>query len=210
MTGCFITFEGGDGAGKSTQIALLAERLRSMGQDVVVTREPGGTPGAETIRALIVTGDAARWTLETDVLLIMAARADHVARLVRPALEAGKIVLCDRYVHSTLAYQGGEGGAPDAELSRLHGFATGGLWPDLTLWLDVSSDEGLGRTSEREGSEVRFEAKALAFHLRVQQNFARLATNDPKVRRVDAGQSIDKVADAIWGEVSQSGVLGGI
>lgn len=207
MTGRFITFEGGDGVGKSTQIGLLADRLRADGHDVVVTREPGGTEGAEIIRELIVTGAAGRWTRRTDALLIMAARSDHVARLVRPALDAGKVVLCDRFIHSTLAYQGGEDGVDD-ELTRLHDFATGSLWPDLTFWLDLPSEEGLGRAERRNDGEGRFEAKAEAFHQKVQKNFARLAANDLKMHRVDAGQGVDEVAASIWSVLLQSGLFG--
>ncbi len=147
MSGRFIAFEGGEGAGKSTQIARLAETLRARGDTVVVTREPGGTPGAEEIRALFVQGATGRWTVETDVLLVSAARADHVARLIRPALDAGQTVLCDRYIHSTLAYQGCGKGVPLGLLKRLHAFATGDLWPDLVLWLDAPVE-----LSERTGA----------------------------------------------------------
>ena len=127
MRGRFIAFEGGEGAGKSTQLARLADALRARGEGVVVTREPGGTPGAEEIRALFVQGGTARWTVETDVLLVTAARADHVARLIRPALAAGKTVLCDRFIHSTLAYQGYGKGVGVDRLLALHDFATGDL-----------------------------------------------------------------------------------
>jgi dTMP kinase len=204
MKGRFIAFEGGEGAGKSTQIARLADLLRARGETVVVTREPGGTPGAEEIRALFVEGAPGRWTVETDVLLVTAARADHVARLIRPALEAGQTVLCDRYVHSTLAYQGhGKGVALD-RLLALHAFATGDLWPDLVLWLDLPVDKGLSRSTKRAAAlradlppEQRFEALGLAYHEKVRSGFASLAAADPRLVRIDATQEIEGVAAAI-------------
>jgi dTMP kinase len=202
--GRFIAFEGGEGAGKSTQIARLAEALQARGETVVVTREPGGTPGAEEIRALFVQGGTARWTVETDVLLVCAARADHVARLIRPALEAGKTVLCDRYVHSTLAYQGHGKGVGVETLLALHAFATGDLWPDLVLWLDLPVETGLSRSTKRAAAqtadlpqEQRFEALGLAYHEKVRAGFAVLAAADPRIVRIDATQDIEGVAAAI-------------
>jgi dTMP kinase len=171
---------------------------------VVVTREPGGTPGAEEIRALFVRGETGRWTVETDVLLVTAARADHVARLIRPALEAGSTVLCDRFIHSTLAYQGhGKGVAMD-RLLALHDFATGNLWPDQVLWLDLPVELGLSRSTKRAAAqqadtpqEQRFEALGLAYHEKVRAGFAVLAAADPRIVRIDATQDIDGVAAAI-------------
>ncbi len=204
MSGRFIAFEGGEGAGKSTQIARLAARLRARGEDVVVTREPGGTPGAEEIRRLFVTGETGRWTVETDVLLVTAARADHVARLVRPSLDAGKTVLCDRYVHSTLAYQGYGKGVDAQTLLGLHKFATGDLWPDLVLWLDLEVEHGLSRSTKRAAAqnadlpqEQRFEQLALDYHDRVRQGFAALAAADPRMIRIDATLPQDEVESAI-------------
>jgi dTMP kinase len=202
--GRFIAFEGGEGAGKSTQIARLAEALRAQGEAVVVTREPGGTPGAEEIRALFVQGASGRWTAETDVLLVTAARADHVARLIRPALEAGKTVLCDRYVHSTLAYQGHGKGVPLDRLLALHAFATNDLWPDLVLWLDLPVELGLQRSTKRSAAqtadkpvEQRFEQLSLEYHERVRSGFAALAAADPRIVRIDALQDIEGVASAV-------------
>jgi dTMP kinase len=204
VTGRFIAFEGGEGAGKSTQIARLADALRARGETVVVTREPGGTPGAEEIRALFVQGGTARWTVETDVLLVTAARADHVARLIRPALEAGQTVLCDRFIHSTLAYQGHGKGVPLERLLALHDFATGNLWPDLVLWLDLPVAAGLARSTKRAAAqsadtpqEQRFEALGLAYHEKVRSGFAALAAKDSRMVRIDATQDIAGVAAAI-------------
>jgi dTMP kinase len=204
MRGRFIAFEGGEGAGKSTQIARLADTLRARGDTVVVTREPGGTPGAEEIRALFVQGETGRWTVETDVLLVTAARADHVARLIRPALAAGTTVLCDRYIHSTLAYQGHGKGVPLERLLALHAFATGDLWPDLVLWLDLPVELGLSRSTKRAAAqdallpqEQRFEALGLAYHERVRAGFAALAAEDRRMVRIDATLTMDDVTAAI-------------
>ncbi len=200
MTGRFITFEGGEGAGKSTQAALLAARLRNHGIDVVETREPGGTPGAEAIRALVVEGDQDRWDGVTEALLINAARADHVARRIRPALAAGQWVVCDRYIDSTLAYQGaGKGLAVDA-LRAVHRFATNDLWPDLTLVLDLPAQFGGARAAAR-GTLDRFERTGGDFHEIVAQSFRDAAIADPaRIRRIDATSDIDAVAAAVWRE----------
>ena len=171
MAGKFISLEGGEGTGKSTQVQRLAERLRSHGVDVVTTREPGGTPGAEAIRALLVEGDPGRWDGRVEALLVNAARADHVARLIKPALAAGTWVISDRYVHSTLAYQGAGRGLDDAELRKLHAFATDDLWPDLTLILEVEPGMGLARAAARRGGEERFEGEGTAFHDAVHARF---------------------------------------
>ncbi len=199
--GRFITLEGGEGAGKSTQAALLAERLYAAGMDVEVTREPGGTPGAEAIRDLFVTGAVDRWSATTEALLINAARADHVARRIRPALDAGRWVICDRFIDSTLAYQGAGKGADLAELRQLHGWATGDLWPDLTLILALPISEGLARAASRPGGTARFEAHDLAFHQCVAAGFATIAGDDPaRCRLVDARSGVDVVAALLWAE----------
>ncbi len=192
-----IAFEGGEGVGKSTQVARLAEWLVARGHAVETSREPGGTPGAEAIRALFVTGAADRWVPETDALLISAARADHVARRIRPALAAGRLVLVDRFVHSTLAYQGHGKGLDLAALRALHDFATGGLWPDLVLWLDLPVAEGLARARGRKGAADRFESHDRAFHERVRAGFARLAEADRRIVRVDAEGDAATVAARI-------------
>lgn len=200
----FIAFEGGEGSGKSTQIKRLSAYLRAMGETVVETREPGGTPGAETIRDLFVQGDPGRWTARTDALLVTAARADHVARRIRPALDAGQIVLCDRFVHSTLAYQGHGRGLDRDALIAMHRFATGDLWPDAVIWLDLPVEIGLARSTKRAAGldtslpqEQRFEQLDLTFHQRVREGFAALAAADPRFCRIDATQPIDSVEAAI-------------
>lgn len=197
-----VALEGGEGAGKTTQGALLAERLRREGHAVVETREPGGTPGAEAIRALFVHGPAERWTARTDALLIAAARAEHVARRIRPALAAGQVVLCDRFVHSTLAYQGHGNGLDLEALARLHDFASEALWPDCVLWIDLPVEEGLRRAAGRGAGADRFEAQAVAFHERVRGGFAALARADGRIRRIDGMAPPEAVAAAIWAEVA--------
>ncbi|WP_339708973.1 dTMP kinase [uncultured Sphingosinicella sp.] len=199
MGGRFISFEGGEGSGKSTQLRRLAARLSAQDVIVITTREPGGTPGAEDIRQLLVEGEPGRWDGRVEALLVNAARADHVARLIRPALAEGKWVLCDRYVHSTLAYQGAARGLDDAELRQLHAFATGDLWPDLTIVLDVDPTLGLARAAGRAGGEARFEGEPPAFHKAVRDRF--LSFSDVAVVPSDA--PIDDVTDAVWSVVAE-------
>jgi dTMP kinase len=203
MTGRFITFEGGEGAGKTTQIALLAEKLRVSGQTVITTREPGGTKGAEAIRALLVTGEADRWDAMTELFLLNAARRDHVQRVIRPALARGDTILCDRFIDSTRIYQGFVKGLEDDIICALHAQSTGNLWPDTTLLFDVHADTGLERTATRHGNENRFEGEGLAFHTRLRQGFLALAARDPqRISIIDAEAPVDSVAAAIWQQVN--------
>ena len=198
MSGRFISFEGGEGSGKSSQARLLAEKLRSLGKVIVLTREPGGTPGAEAIRSLLVTGDPERWTPWSEACLVNAARADHVARIIRPALARGDWVICDRYVDSTRAYQGAGKGIADADLCKLHDKATGNLWPDLTLVLQIKTEIGLARAATRGAPEGRFEAHDRAFHERIALFFERLPGNDPtRCLGFDAHLDIADLGDAI-------------
>lgn len=201
MTGRFITFEGGEGAGKSTQATRLATALRAEGVEVVDTREPGGTPGAEAIRALIVEGEPDRWSALTELMLVNAARADHVARLIRPALARGAWVVCDRYIDSTLAYQGAGKGLPRDALIEQHRLATGNLWPDLTLVLDLPVEVGEARAAGR-GRLDRFEMTGGGFHDRIAAAFRGFAADDPaRVRLIDGDRDPDAVTAAIWAEV---------
>ena len=200
--GRFISLEGGEGAGKSTQIALLAERLRGKGIDVVTTREPGGTPGAEAIRELFVHGEPGRWSARTDALLVYAARTDHAERLILPAIDAGKWVLSDRFADSTFAYQGAGGHIDAQTLRAIHDAALGGFWPDLTLVLDLPPEIGVPRALARRGAETRFEANAAPFHDRVRASFRDLTEREPdRAKLVDATQPVDAVAAAIWSHV---------
>jgi dTMP kinase len=197
--GRFISFEGGEGSGKSTQLRRLAARLSAQDVTVITTREPGGTPGAEDIRSLLVEGEPGRWDGRVEALLVNAARADHVARLIRPALAEGKWVLCDRYVHSTLAYQGAARGLDEAELRRLHAFATGDLWPDLTIVLDIDPALGLARAAGRAGGEARFEGEPPAFHKAVRERFL----NFPDVAVIPSDAPVDDVTDRVWTVVAE-------
>lgn len=199
MAGRFISFEGGEGSGKSTQLRRLAARLAAQGVPVATTREPGGTPGAEDIRGLLVEGEPGRWDGRVEALLVNAARADHVSRLIRPALAGDTWVLCDRYVHSTLAYQGAARGLDEAELRQLHAFATGDLWPDLTIVLDVDPALGLARAAGRTGAEARFEGEPPAFHKAVRERFLAF----PNVAVIPSDASVDDVGDAVWAVVSE-------
>lgn len=175
MTGCFITLEGGEGTGKSTHIRILSQFLSDKGVSVVATREPGGTPGAEAVRALLVTGDVDRWDALSETFLLNAARRDHVERLIRPALRQNQWVLSDRYIDSTLVYQGITKGIDLDQLIKLHELSTGPLWPDLTLFLDVDPALGLARAGSRSGDETRFEAHDIAFHQKLRAGFLDLA-----------------------------------
>lgn len=200
--GKFITLEGGEGAGKSTQAARLAERLRGAGIAVVTTREPGGSEGAEAVRALLVIGEPDRWSVVAEACLINAARADHVERLIRPALAAGQWVVCDRFVDSTLAYQGSGKGLADSALRSLHHIAAADLWPDLTLVLDLPVAAGLARAAAR-GGGGRFEAHDRDFHDRVRTGFLELVAAEPgRCRIVNAEGDVETVAAELWEEVA--------
>ncbi len=202
--GFFLTVEGIDGAGKSTQARMLAGRLRTLGCEVVETREPGGAPGAEDIRRLLVEGDPERWSPETEILLFTAARHDHVERVVEPALNRGAVVLCDRYVDSTRAYQGA--GAPERRelVDRLHQLAIG-LDPDLTLIFDMDPAAALERTRSRVSDldEDRFEKKGQMFQARLREEFLAIAAAEPaRCALIDAAQPPDSVAGQVWAAVA--------
>ena len=196
--GRFITFEGGEGAGKSTQLKMLAEALARAGIEVVTTREPGGSKGAEAIRALLVTGDVDRWDAHTEALLHTAARRDHLARTVWPALERGAWVVCDRFADSTLAYQGYGHGLPREFITGLTTLAIGDFKPDLTLVLDLPVEEGLKRAGGRGGAEDRYERMGTAFHERLRQGFLDIARKDAdRCAIIDAAADLDSVHQAV-------------
>lgn len=202
--GRFITLEGGEGTGKSTQARLLAAWLGERGVDCLLTREPGGSPGAEDIRGLLVTGEPGRWDAVTEALLMNAARRDHVVRTIRPALEAGRWVICDRFVDSTLAYQGHAGGVPLATLEALIAAAVEDTRPDLTLVLDLSPEAGLARAaSGRDGTEARFERKGLTFHAAVREGFRLIAEAAPdRCVVVDVDRPVVTISAEIAGFVA--------
>lgn len=201
--GVFISFEGGEGAGKSTQIRRLADRLSAAGHDVIVTREPGGSPGAEAIRELLVNGAADRWSPVTESLLMYAARRDHIERVIRPALARGAVVLCDRYADSTRAYQGAGGDAPASLIAALEEHVLGGAIPVLTLILDLPAQVGLQRAEAR-GGAARFESKGLAFHERLRAGYLEIARREPdRCVVVNADAELDAVTAAISDVVVQ-------
>ncbi len=195
MTGRFISLEGGEGVGKSTQVRALAAALRSRGHDVVETREPGGSAGAESIRALLLEGTPTRWTAPSEALLFAAARADHVARTIRPAVAAGRWVLSDRFLDSSIAYQGGADGIGAEAIRALHAIGSGGLLPDRTLLLTLPEAEAAARAKLRDrGGADRIGARDPAYHARVAAAFNALASDEPeRIRVVDALGAPDMV-----------------
>ncbi len=198
MRGRFLSLEGGEGAGKSTQAKRLAAALEARGVHVVLTREPGGTEGAEAIRGLLMQGAVTRWSAHTETLLFAAARADHVEKLIRPAVEAGSWVVCDRFIDSTRAYQGAQD-IDDSAILALHGFGSKGLLPDRTLVLDLPDGAGHARSLERDGGAAdRFGARGPDFHAAVVAQFRRIAAAEPdRVRLVDASGSMDDVTTSL-------------
>lgn len=204
QTGRFITFEGGEGSGKSTQARKLAERLRVGGIDVLLTREPGGSPFAEQVRGLLLGGTLAPHPPISEALLFSAARADHLAGTIRPALAAGRWVICDRFADSTRVYQGAAGGVPEADLDTLERLVVGPTAPDLTLILDIEARAGLARATSRreaiEGSEIDpFEGRALAFHEKLRAGYLEIARREPgRCVVVDAGADAEAIAARIW------------
>ena len=203
MAGKFITFEGGEGAGKSTQIRRLAERLTAAGRAVVVTREPGGTPTAESIRRLLLSGLVKELSADDEAILFAAARADHVERVIRPALAAGRWVLCDRFADSTHAYQGAAGGADEALLNALDRVAVGRTRPDLTLILDLPAEVGLARAAARQGNDARRPTVSSATMppstSARRQAFLAIARREPeRCVVIDAADDEETVAEAVW------------
>ncbi len=205
--GKFITFEGGEGAGKSTQVRRLVARLQAAGVEVVATREPGGSPGAEAIRALVLTGSADRWSPVTETLLMYGARRDHIERTIIPALERGAWVVCDRFSDSTRAYQGGAGGVAPELIAALENHVLAEVRPDLTLVFDLPVEVGLARAEIHAAAsghaETRFESKGVAFHERLRAAFREIAAIEPdRCVLVEAAAGIEDVEAAVWAAVS--------
>lgn len=197
MRGKLITFEGGEGGGKSTQAARMAGYLRGKGLEVLETREPGGTPESEALRDLLVQGDPDRWSALSELLLITAARVEHVNRLIEPALTEGKWVICDRFADSTLAYQGIAGELGLELVEQLQKLAVGATAPDVTFLLDVRAEAGLQR-AEKRGGAARFEKKGAAFHQTLRDGFLALANENPqRIVLIDGEDTFDNV----WGQI---------
>ena len=203
--GKFITLEGGEGTGKSTQTRLLRDALQQRGLGVVLTREPGGAPGAESIRKLLVEGHAARWDAMSEALLLFAARRNHLRETIVPALARGDWVICDRFTDSTYAYQGDAGGLGRATIARLAEIALGtdSPQPDITLVLDLPVDAGLARAAARGGAENRFESLGAEFHQKLRDSFLQIAKREPaRCVLIDAAPRPETVAAAILSVIS--------
>ncbi|MBI1416198.1 MAG: dTMP kinase [Limimaricola sp.] len=201
MSAPFITFEGIDGSGKSTQARMLAESLRAAGRDVVLTREPGGSPGAEEIRTLLLTGDPGRWSAETEILLFTAARRDHLEKTIRPALAAGQTVICDRFADSTRIYQGTTRGDLRATVDSLHALMIG-REPDLTFVIDMDPEVALARGLARRSGEDRFEEFGLDFQHGLRAGFLALAASAPaRCQVIDGNRPAEVVAADVLARV---------
>jgi len=203
--GRFIALEGGEGAGKSTQARLLADALQSRGIDVVTTREPGGTPGAEAIRSLLLGLEGEGWKPRAEALLFAAARSDHVERLIRPALEAGQWVVCDRFIDSSRAYQGGGCGLSDAEVLELHHIGSKGLLPDLTFLIEIPPDVAAARLALRDSDGTdRIGGRGADYHARVAEAFAAIAKAEPaRFVRIDGSGTPESTHAAIFAALRQ-------
>nr|WP_174823412.1 dTMP kinase [Ruegeria arenilitoris] len=200
----FLTFEGIDGSGKSSQARMLAEHLRGMGYDVVLTREPGGSAGAEEIRSLVLEGDPDRWSAETEILLFTAARRDHLERTIEPALAEGKVVICDRFADSTRMYQGLSRGDLRGVVDQLHSLMIR-REPDLTLLIDMDPETGLSRAKGRQGTEERFEDFGLDLQQQMRAGFLALADEfSDRFRVVDGNRDMDSVARDVTDIVLQA------
>ncbi len=202
--GRFLSIEGGEGVGKSTQIVALAEAIRKAGHDVILTREPGGTQGAEAIRQLLLGGSDERWLPRAEALLFAAARSDHVERLIRPAIESGKWVISDRFLDSSRAYQGGGSGLSDGDILTLHQIGSSGLMPDRTLVLRLDPAEAARRADSRDASRPdRIQARNADFHADVDVAFFSYAERDPgRVRLVDAAGDPAEVTQRLLAEIA--------
>lgn len=205
MRGAFITFEGGEGTGKSTQMQLLADRLRQSGVNVTLTREPGGSPGAEALRHVLLSGLAERFGPDTEALLFAAAREDHVRRTILPSLERGDWVLCDRFVDSTRVYQGQIGHADASFIKALEKLSVGAVMPDVTLVLDLDPTIGTMRAAKRRGAAAadRFEREGAEFHRALRESFRELTVREPaRCILIDASGAAETVSERIWQAVA--------
>ena len=206
MRGRFITFEGGEGSGKSTQAMILASRLKALAIGVVLTREPGGSPGAEIIRHVLLSGAAKPLGADTEALLFAAARNDHLTTMIRPALETGKWVVCDRFIDSTRVYQGALGNVDPRIIEGFERITVAGTMPDITFILDVPAEVGLDRASRRRGKlqADRFETETLEFHKRLRGAYHKIAADEPdRCVLLDTQRPKDKVADEVWAIVNR-------
>lgn len=203
-TGKFITFEGGEGGGKSTQSSLLTEAFNNAAIEAVKTREPGGTDGAEAIRELLVKGEVNKWDAVTETLLHLAARREHVSKLISPAMEKGKYVICDRFLDSTMSYQGYGHELGRNFVDKIQKIIIGNFKPDLTFILDIDPKDGIGRADSRGGKEDRYEKMGKDFHTRVRDGFREVAEDEyDRCILIDADGSIDKIHQQIIDAVNE-------
>lgn len=205
MAGLFITFEGGEGAGKSTQIALLADYLKNAGFDPLITREPGGSSGAEAVRHVILSGAAEKYGAAMEAVLFAAARNDHIEQLIRPALEEGRIVLCDRFIDSSRAYQGVTGNLDAGFMANLERVSIDGVKPDMTFILDIPAEKGMARAVKRRGNETadRFEKEQIFTQESRRQAFLAIAANEPeRCKVIDADRPLEAISQDIIAQVA--------
>ena len=208
MKNYFITFEGGEGSGKSTQIDFLSDFLKKKGAKVLSTREPGGTPSAEIIRDLVTKGDPNKWTPLTESLLMWASRTEHVEKLIRPSLEDGKWVLCDRFYHSTYAYQGIGHNLGIEKMQAIKNIVLGDFKPDLTFVLDIDPFVGIERTKKRNSGEDRFEKMNIDFHNKLRHAFIEISKEDPhRFVLIDGELDINSIFEIISNEVMNRFIL---
>ncbi len=199
MKGAFISLEGGEGSGKTTQVSLLKDAFAKAGIDAVFTREPGGCVQADAIRTLLLTGAGDKWQPLTETLLFQAARVEHVQRVIKPALAGGRHVISDRFFDSTRVYQGHARGLGVAYMHALHQITVGDFTPDLTIYIDIRPEDGLKRANSRQGNETRFESLDISFHHKVREGFLQSAGNEPqRFAVVDGGQAKEQVCTQIF------------
>jgi len=204
MASKFISFEGGEGSGKSTQLRLLASAFERTGLPFVSTREPGGTPSAERIRGLLVSGEGDAWGALSETLLFQAARAEHIEKLIKPSLEAGKTVICDRFLDSTIVYQGIGKGLGVEYIKNLHCMVFGNFMPSLTILLDIAPEEGLKRAGARNGNENRFEGLDISFHQKIRAGFLEIAKNEQhRCVVLDSLQSVEILHQQIIAKIRE-------
>lgn len=204
-SGLFITLEGGEGAGKSTQLEKVADWFRARGQHVLVTREPGGTRAGEAIRQILLQRGDIAISAETELLLVFAARAQHLIEVIRPALAAGHVVICDRFTDASYAYQGGGRGLSRQQIEQLESWVQEGLRPDLTLLLDTPVDVGMARAGQRDGDADRFETEPGSFFMAVREAYLNIARHEPgRVCIIDASRPLTEVTEAIYKVLAQN------
>lgn len=204
MLSKFITFEGGEGSGKSTQSALLYQSFINASLSSIHTREPGGTKGSEEIRSILVQGDLNKWEPMSELLLVMAARSEHINKVIKPSMSNGYYVICDRFIDSSIAYQGFAQGLGESIVKEMHDLVFSGLYPDLTFVFDVDPSEGISRALARKGKETRYENMNIEFHIKIREGFRKIVSRNPKrCIAIDAKLSIEEIHESIISSVNE-------